>query len=144
MPTRGYPSLLFLHAAAAEIEAANVPTFIYYFGDHDPSGIDIPVKVEEGLRDFAPSADITFQRLAVLPGQIIAWDLPTRPTKQSDTRAKNFHGESVEVDAIPPLVLRELCADAIEAHIPDGVLEELAVVEAEERKVIQMFKQQVE
>jgi hypothetical protein len=50
------------------------------------------------LRELAPDADITFERIAVTPEQITAWALPTRPTKPSDTRSKNFGEISVELD----------------------------------------------
>src|SRR5262249_17962135 len=36
------------------------------------------------------SAEINFERIAVTPDQIRDWNLPTRPTKQTDTRAKKF------------------------------------------------------
>lgn len=49
MPTRGYPSLTFIHQAAEAIAVQAKPTFIYYLGDHDPSGVDIP-RVIERLR----------------------------------------------------------------------------------------------
>ena len=139
MACRGYPSLSFLYAAGAEIAAANVPTFIYYFGDLDPSGVDIPRKVEQGLHDFAPDAEIYFERLAVNPAQIAAYDLQTRPTKTTDTRSKTFAGNSVEVEAIPPATLRSLCRDAIERHIPAGALDGLLAVEESERKQLAMF-----
>ncbi len=41
MVTRGYPSLSFLHTAAAAIAATGKPAYLYYFGDYDPSGVDI-------------------------------------------------------------------------------------------------------
>ena len=76
---------------------------MYHVGDSDPSGEDAAQKIEDGLAESAPDADITFKRLAVLPWQIEAWNLPTRPTKQSDSRAKRFGDrESVELAAIPP------------------------------------------
>jgi hypothetical protein len=39
---------------------------------------------------MAPHAEIHFERCAVLPSQIYTWDLPTRPTRQSDSRSKSF------------------------------------------------------
>jgi hypothetical protein len=42
------------------------------------------------LRELATDADILFERIAVTPEQIAGWDLPTRPTKTSDTRAKAY------------------------------------------------------
>src|SRR5262249_26439013 len=60
MVTRGYPSLSFLHSAAQEIGQRNVPCYLYYFGDYDPSGVDISRKVEAGIREMAPSAKVYF------------------------------------------------------------------------------------
>jgi hypothetical protein len=60
MVTRGYPSITYLHSSAETIEAIDKPTFLYYFGDRDPSGLDIPRKVEQGIREFAPNANIHF------------------------------------------------------------------------------------
>ena len=71
-----------------------------------PSGVNAGEKIEQTLREMAPAADITFERLAVLPAQIHAWDLPSRPTKQTDSRAKGFAALSVELDAIEPNMLR--------------------------------------
>jgi hypothetical protein len=139
MVTRGYPSLTFLHSAAEAIRVANRPTHLYYFGDWDPSGVDIPRKVEHDLRGFAPDADITFNRVAVNPDQIEAWQLPTRPTKTSDTRSRSFHGGSVEVDAIPPTTLRELVAACITTHIDDDALDLTLGVEQEERRLLGYF-----
>lgn len=54
MVTRGYPSISFLHDSAETIAGNGKPAFLYYFGDHDPSGVDITRAVEEGIREFAP------------------------------------------------------------------------------------------
>ncbi|MCI0442267.1 hypothetical protein L0152_03490, partial [bacterium] len=102
MVTRGYSSLSFLHTAAETIQEIGKPTYLYYLADYDPSGIDIPKNVERRLREFAPDSEIHFERIAVNPDQIQELNLQTRPTKKSDSRARNFVGESVEVDAIAP------------------------------------------
>jgi len=67
MVTRGYPSLSYLYSAAEALEAEEKPCFLYYVGDHDPSGLDIPRRVEEDLRRFAPEVDLHFERVAVTP-----------------------------------------------------------------------------
>ena len=139
MVTRGYASLSYLYEAAEAIAARGKPTYIYYFGDHDPSGVHIPIKVAEGLREFAPDAEIHFQRVAVVPWQIEEWDLPTRPTKKSDSRSKSFEGESVEVDAIPPDTLRALTRECIKQHIPEGTMDTLEVAEESERNILAGF-----
>ena len=90
MVARGYASLSFLHTAAEYIDSLDVPAYIYHLGDFDPSGVNAGEKIEETLRELAPGADIVFERIAVTEAQIADWDLPTRPTKASDTRAKAF------------------------------------------------------
>jgi hypothetical protein len=125
MVTKGFASLSFLHSAAATIQAKRKPTYIYYFGDHDPSGLEIPRTIEARLREFAQDVEIHFQRMAVTPEQIEFMDLPTRPTKRTDSRSKNFEGDSVEVDAIEPAILRRMAADCITKHIDQREFEKL-------------------
>jgi hypothetical protein len=139
MVTRGYASVSYLHAAAQSIIAENKPTYIYYFGDHDPSGLDIPRNVESRLREFAPDAEIHFERVAVNEDQIEELNLPTRPTKKTDSRSKAFEGESVEVDAIPPDLLRELAQECITQHIDHRQYEVMQEAEKSERQVLEMF-----
>lgn len=136
MITRGYPSLTYIHSAAEQIAAEGKPAFIYYFGDYDPSGLDIAVKVETGLRKYAPQADITFERVAVTQEQIERWNLPSRPTKSTDSRAKSFKGRSVELDAITPEDLRQLVRNCIEQHIDADTLARTKRVEELERDTL--------
>lgn len=137
MVTRGYPSLSYLYSAAEQITALAKPTYLYYFGDYDPSGVDITRAVESGVREFAPDAEIHFRRVAVTTEQIKLLGLLTRPTKKTDSRSKNFEGESVEVDAIPPDSLRELVRVCVEQHIDPDALDRLQVVEESERETMQ-------
>jgi hypothetical protein len=136
MVARGYASLSFLHSAAEYINALDVPAHIYHLGDFDPSGVNAGEKIEETLREMAPAADITFERLAVTPEQIAAWNLPTRPTKTSDTRAKGFGAISVELDAIEPNRLREIVQRATERHLPPRQFKVLKAAEESERTLI--------
>jgi len=136
MVARGYASLSFLHEAAEEIASQDRPTYIYHLGDFDPSGVNAAEKIEESLRTFAPASEIHFTRLAVLPWQIEAWDLPTRPTKQSDSRARGFGDISVELDAIDARTLRDLVRNALERHMPADQLAILKVAEESERDLL--------
>ena len=142
MVSRGYASLSFLHSAASYIAQLDVPTYIYHLGDYDPSGVNAGEKIEQTLREMAPHAKIHFQRIAVCPWQISGWNLPTRPTKQSDTRSRNFGDISVELDAIAPDTLRSLVRMCIEDHLPQDQLKVLKVAEASEREMLQLFVQQ--
>jgi hypothetical protein len=136
MVARGYASLSFLHSAAEYISDLEVPTYIYHFGDFDPSGVNAAQKIEETLRELAPDADITFERVAVTPEQIVAWNLPTRPTKKTDTRSKNFGAISVELDAIEPNMLRGLVEEVIQRHLPPDQFAILKTAEESEREQI--------
>lgn len=136
MVARGYASLSFLHSAAEQIADIGKPTFIYHLGDFDPSGVNAGEKIEQTLKEMAPAADITFQRIGVTPTQIAEWKLPTRPTKTSDTRAKGFGDVSVELDAIPSDRLRALVKAAIEQHLPQRQLEVLKIAEESERDLL--------
>jgi hypothetical protein len=122
MVTRGYPSVSYLHEAAEAITEQRKPTFIYYYGDHDPSGRDITRATESGLREFAPDAEIHSKRMAVTQRQIKILQLPTR-----------FEGKSVEVDAIPSATLRGICSRCITSHIDQDELARLRLVEEQER-----------
>lgn len=74
--------------------------------------------------------------MAVRREQVKEFDLPTRPTKSSDTRAKKFQGDSVELDAIPAGTLREMVKASIERHIAPGTLAAVQEVERHERETL--------
>jgi hypothetical protein len=136
MVARGYASLSFLHSAAEYINGLDVPTYIYHLGDFDPSGVNAGEKIEETLNDLAPEAQIYFERIAVTPRQIAALDLPTRPTKQTDSRSRRFGDISVELDAIEPGELRSIVQTVIENHLPAARLQALQAAEESERRLI--------
>jgi hypothetical protein len=136
MVARGYASLSFLHSAASYIADLGVPAFVYHLGDFDPSGVNAGEKIEETLRELAPHADLTFERIAVNRDQIAAWDLPSRPTKQTDSRAKGFAAESVELDAIEPNQLRNIVEEAITRHLSPDRLVVLEAAEHSERSIL--------
>lgn len=135
--TRGYPSLSFLHSAASAIASQSKTAYIYYLGDQDPSGVDIPRVVDRDIRAFAPEVELHFLRIAVTPEQISRWNLPTRPTKVTDSRSQNFVGESTEVDAIPPAQLRALVKFHIEQHLCHEEIGRLERVEKQERETLE-------
>jgi hypothetical protein len=131
---RGYSSESFAWSVAESLPTWK-PTIMYQLGDHDPSGVDAWRDFADKVAAFAPDADVRFERLAVLPEQIQAWRLPTRPTKRTDTRSVGFVGSSVEVDAIAPNMLRAIVRNAIEKHIDAAQLAVTRSVEASERDV---------
>jgi hypothetical protein len=131
---RGFASETFLYSTAQDIIADDKPAVIYQLGDHDPSGLAAWEHTRAKLEEFAPEIDMEFHRLAVTLDQIEEYELPTRPTKKSDTRAAKFVGESVEVDAMPSTALRTIVRDAIESWIDQDALRLTRIVEANERE----------
>jgi hypothetical protein len=129
---RGYSSETFAYEVAQALPRDRL-TVIYQLGDHDPSGVNAWEVFCERVSTFAEPAQVRFERLAVTPTQISEWQLPTRPTKRTDTRARNFEGESVEVDAIPASTLRGIVSDAITSHIDPWRYEAHLEVEQQER-----------
>jgi hypothetical protein len=124
MVSRGQPSLTFLHGSALEIRKAfrhGKRSFIYQFGDHDPSGVLIPQTIERRLIEMCEKLDCpppTVKRVALTEALIRRYRLPTRPTKRDgNAHAIGFEGDSVELDALPPRVLRDMVRKVIERHV---------------------------
>lgn len=138
MVARGYSSLTFLASAAEAIAEQDRPCYIYHLGDLDPSGVNAGEKIEQTLRELAPHAEIHFERLGVTDEQVLMYNLPSRPTKTSDTRAKKFgRAESVELDAIAPGELRGIVERAVLRHIDQHELDVIQVAERSEREFLQ-------
>ena len=81
--------------------------------------------------------------LMVTREQITALGLPTRPTKKTDTRARNFEGESVELDAIPPKQLRKIVEAVILRHVDPQRLAVLKVAEESERDILKFTAENI-
>ena len=139
MPFRGYSSVSYLYSLAEEIRKHGFPTYVYYFGDHDPSGIDIERFVTKTVRELAPEAEIHVERAAVTPEQVEEWNLPSRPTKRTDTRARGFHGDSVDVDAVSPRDLTDLVTGSILRHLNLAEIQRLRAIEEAERVTLLRF-----
>ena len=119
---KGYSSLSFMYRKGkelAEISSSGKLVYILYFGDHDPSGLDMDRDIEERLSLFS---DITIQdvsRLALTMPQIKKFKPPEDPAKLSDTRApayiKKYGYSSWELDSVEPERLVKLVTDAVTA-----------------------------
>ena len=135
-PLKGFASLSSLYNAANTFRAQQLlgkEVQIYFFGDYDPSGLCIDRSAKAVLHnDFG--LDIHFERITILQEHISRYELPTRPTKKSDSRAAAFDDESVEIDALPPSILRSLVQRCITQHIDQKEWEKLCQIEQIERE----------
>ncbi len=91
MVTRGYASLSYLYSAGRSDRSRGQARVSLLLRRPRPERTGHhPVGGGTAFREFAPEADITFERVAVTPEQIEAMSLPTRPTKTTDSRARGL------------------------------------------------------
>lgn len=129
MVCRGYPSLTQQYELAErmreQIEEGQ-ELHIVYFGDFDPSGENIPEKMEERLKcDFELPFE-SFKKVALTMDQVNDWRLPPAPAKSTDTRTAGFVekygiGIQVELDAIKPDHLVRLIDQSISKYYDEDL-----------------------
>lgn len=147
---RGYASRGYLHSAAEQIAGAakgGKRTLILHLGDYDPSGEDIARSVRETLTRYVRElsggwsvATPEFERLSVTEAQIAELDLPGRPPKKSDPRTAGFGGSgTVEIEAIPRVVILDILRRRIEREIDQRQLQVVRVAEQSERETMWRF-----
>jgi hypothetical protein len=136
LPLGGYSSQSFVKQVVEHADDDGRETLLIYAGDFDASGEDID-------RDFVERTDVwdDVQRIALNPAQIAQYNLPPLPGKASDSRAAGFvrrHGSlmQVELDALPPDILRGLFQDAIDAVWDDAAYQTSIARERKERDSI--------
>lgn len=138
---KGYPSLTFLNDTSKRFDKAireGKKPVILYFGDYDPSGEDIPRSIKQNLFDFG--VDVEVRRIALMEHQVLQWELPPAPVKIGDSRTANWDGlGQVELDAVSPEKLINLCQSAIDQCFDFNLFDEL--VEQEEKERIQYQKE---
>lgn len=140
-PMKGFGSGSALFQIAQQIQyyqSHGKEVFVYHLGDWDPSGKCIDESTVRNLKKDH-GVEFNFERLAVTLDQIQYYNLPTRPTKTTDPRSKKFKGDSVEVDALAPHVIRELVTACISQHIDQRVWQRELEIEREERATFDLM-----
>jgi hypothetical protein len=102
---------------------------VFYFGDHDPSGLDMVRDVETRIAEFLDGHEdgsrdyFEVVHVALIDEQIDEYNPPPNPTKLSDSRSKGYidkYGEECwELDALKPTVLNDLVYEAVQSCIND-------------------------
>lgn len=133
----GYSSQTYVKTIVEDVEAQDRPAVLLYAGDFDPSGIDIG-------RDFVKRSDCWayVDRVALTQVQIAEHNLPAQMGKATDSRAAGFVQEfgelvQVELDALPPDVLRDLYRQRLDSLLDMSVLD--AVVRREQREKVELI-----
>jgi hypothetical protein len=123
LPT-GEPSDTMLHQMARTGAADGRPMVVLYFSDCHPSGWQMPISVGRKLQAFReqlfPGIDFEVYRVALTPGQVREYDLPSTPLKDTEKRADKWQQAmgvaQTEIDSIAALrpdLLRQIARDAI-------------------------------
>jgi len=108
---------------------------IFYFGDHDPSGIDMTRDIAErlGLFTYGMISHVNVHRLALNWDQVELWQPPENPAKETDSRyqayADQFGESSWELDALEPRDLADLVRDNVQELIDQDLADEVVARE---------------
>jgi hypothetical protein len=124
-PAAGFTSLSFAYEASREIISrckGGKTARILYVGDYDPAGVLIDQSIRSEILTHIPaSLPLTFERIGINADQIREYDLPTKPRKPGDRRAMEVEA-TVEAEAMPAAIMRQLLRQAIEQYIPAHAL----------------------
>jgi hypothetical protein len=134
-PCGGFSSETLAYEAAEDINTRgdNRPVTIFYIGDYDPAGVLIDQDVERKLRrHLSAEVNMSFVRLGITPEQIIEHQLPTKPRKEGERRAR-YVRHTVEAEAMPSHIMRAILRTQIEALLPADALAVAKVAEESER-----------
>ena len=142
---KGYKSVTFIadfyRRAEKAIEQDQQP-IILYFGDLDPSGVQMLEATRETLESELGLEGVEFRRVGLNPDQVKKFNLLHDPeaVKLSDTRSSAYikkYGElAVELDAIHPGTLAQLTRDAIEQVIEMDFFREHKELEKKDTRTI--------
>lgn len=131
MVNRGYSSCSAMHEAYKRLNTGDT---ILYFGDHDPSGLDMIRDVRERLQDFGIEVNVI--PVALTMEQIKQFNPPPNPAKISDPRADWYISQwgytSWELDALPPQELIRLCETEVLARIDLEMYQDMVEHEKED------------
>lgn len=140
---KGYPSLTLMWNLANRMKSFGMmegteELHIIYFGDFDPSGMDMDRRVTDTLSsDF--HVDFDLLRIAITKEQIDKWHISPAPAKKGDSRRIGFILEQgvdwqVELDAIEPAQLQGLIKTAINKHFDPDVYNKERYEELQKRR----------
>ena len=123
---RGYSSVTFIADFYTRAEKAIMQgkkPVVLYFGDLDPSGIQMLEATKETLEDELELYGVEFKRIGLNPEHIEQYNLPADPTaaKKTDPRygkyVEQYGAVAVELDALHPATLKAMIKRSIESEI---------------------------
>lgn len=123
---RGYGSVGMFTRAVRRAHKRGVEV-IAYFGDLDPSGVDIMRCTKKAM------VPVKIRRVALTWGQVRRYRLPPRPAKRRDRRTpkyiEKYGDQTFEIEALDPRILRRITEQKLRKLIPPEELRELELRE---------------
>lgn len=149
---KGYQSITFLDAfrkRALQAQHRGQLPVVLYFGDLDPSGVQMLDATKQTLEDELQLHGVHYIRVALNPDHILHYDLPNDPdaVKLSDTRyakyVERFGHLAVELDALHPEVLQDMAMNAIREQFDMDLFQQQMEIEKAEQKKLAALKERV-
>ena len=117
---------------------------ILYFGDHDPSGLDMIRDINERVSEFSyGSSFLEVVHCSLTTNQVEHYSPPPNPAKITDPRAKGYiktYGNiSWELDAIDALELRRIAEENILNYLDIDLYDAWINQEKEDKKLLVDF-----
>lgn len=138
---RGYNSITFqagfYQRATRALAAGQIPT-VLYFGDWDPSGVNMLYAAMQTFEGELFLDGVEYYRCGINPEHFQYLHASPVPIKYTDTRARRFvqkHGDTAyELDAFHPRVLKELVRDSIREMTDMEIVRQQERIEKRELK----------
>jgi hypothetical protein len=159
LANRGYSSQSAMYDAGKRYEAAHFEgkaLTLIYFGDHDPSGIDMTRDIRDRMklfleyRDIVAEEDIVLrvERVALNMDQVNQYNPPENPAKVTDSRfagyAKYYGYSSWELDALEPSVLDQLVDDKIKEFVDRDLWDDVEDLEEDHKERLRKIAEEWE
>ena len=149
---RGFDSVSYLHnfklMAEKALQQGKTPT-VLYFGDLDPSGVEMLRSSIITLEDEIGLHGATFKRIALNPEQVLEYGLLNDPDggKKTDRNYKKYVKKYglvfVELDALSPKQLETLIRNAIESELDMESFDDQKSFETSDNSMIYRIRQRV-
>ena len=147
---KGYNSItfqaMFYDRATEAINRGQQP-IVLYFGDWDPSGVNMIYSAMQTLTEELDLWGVRYVRAGINPNHFTAIQADPVPIKTSDTRARKFverYGfTAYELDAFHPEQLQQLVRESIEAFTDMTEYEDNAQKEESDLDTIDELKSEV-
>lgn len=153
MVNKGYSSCSAMHDAYKRFARKMMDCdngLILYFGDHDPSGIDMARDIRSRMLEFGIDrwGNFAVERPALTMLQVKRFNCPENPAKLTDPRAADYIQEygnkSWELDALPPKELIKIIEKEVRKNIDTDLFDSMVEKENSQKNILENFAEGLE